>query len=134
MVRLPEQRQQFCVWIDPISAGNLRELLMSAPHSPCTVRLSFKLYEALLRMALAEMDGINVPLLTDEILLINGLVKNKHWAQSDAILLQTWQVAYERTHGQAFRATLQAVAKEDAHAVHQDRGAGTGEGVPVWRR
>lgn len=121
MVNLPYERERFCVWLDRRSAANLRELLMPVcPGNPTCRVLSFKIYEALLRMTMAEMEAINVPLFEDEILLINSLVKNKHWETSEAMLLQTWQVAYERKHGQAFRvsAKMRAIVEEDKNAIH----------------
>lgn len=97
-MRLPEQRQYRCVFVNRDDGMALRELVPPQPFDPAAPAYSFaaKLYEALLRLWQDEgLDGFNVAVSPQEAMWINFALKHDSWRGALGVLAQTWQVLHE---------------------------------------
>lgn len=96
-------RQFGCIEINRTDALLLRDAIRPlAKVEPFETRMAMqfceKLYGAILKMKVQDIDTINVPLEEYEVFFINQFISNDDWANSLAILEQTWLVLHELRH------------------------------------
>ena len=135
---LPDGRQFGHILLTPMDGWALRELIkpMDPGLGTKEAQLEFvkPLYEAMLRLIVADLPNINLPLSAEEALIINQAVKSGAYEGADALLLQTWQVLHEHTYDAPFvpppgsvNLMVWPVTEEEEDAVHLPERPGRAE-------
>ncbi len=129
------ERLPRCIVISKQNGLNLRELLIPTNN----VSLRARIHEGLLRLAVLEVEEINIPLNEDDVMDINTVVKNNHWPGANDLLLQTWAAAHELAQGETLRpkssVQLEQWPEGNPDAVHRPEvKKATAKRVPAKQR